>query len=260
MRIAILALIAALVASGGAAAQQDSSAPAGTSWAADQKLLADVESAAHASGILSVASHAQDMEQALAKAEFTYRDGDAVYILTDGAGEAMIASVVAGKAAGVKTVTTLDNPYPYIALYLGSYYDETGKYDDAVRVMDLGLAASAISGMSLGEGRPLLFTERGEALNQLRRFDDALANFNEALKIDNLATGIHAHLLRGRGYTYTELGRLDDAEADYKQSLLLEPGNAGAEHELGYIDGLRKGAMPTKGNLTPLQPPAGGAH
>ena len=63
-------------------------------------------------------------------------------------------------------------------------------------------------------------------------------------------------MLRNRGYALTELRRLDEAQAAYEASLTLDPANALAENELRYIASLKAGAAPTKGVIfMPNRPP-----
>ena len=228
----------------------------GMPWDADQALLKQAWSAMQSQGIQSVAPFAPRIEQALTDAQLTYRIGDTTYVLVDGVGEGMIASTVAssGKNASGTTVT-IDSPYPMLGLLLGSYYDEIGKSDDAVRVIDLALSKHAVGGVDVGDMRPPLMVERGEALVQLKRVDEALKSFDGALAEKDLDPSLRAHALRGRGYALTELGRLDDAEAAYRESLKDEPGSATAKHELDYIARLKAGKTPTQGELTPLQKP-----
>jgi tetratricopeptide (TPR) repeat protein len=257
--IATVTFVIALIALP-AAANADDTAPSGGAqpWEQSQALLKEVQQAVQAGGIRAIESRAAEMEKALAAAQLTYQIGDTTYVLTDGIAEAIVAMamVTSDKAKGGRKVVALDNPYPGIALYLGSYYDEIGKPDQGVRVLDVGLSQAAVSGLELGESRPMLLTEKGEALVALKRAADALAVFEEGLKIDDLEPHIHAHLYRGRGFALTELGRLDEAEEAYRASLRLEPDNSTGLHELAYIAGLRKGGNSTLPALQPLQLPS----
>jgi tetratricopeptide (TPR) repeat protein len=245
-----------LLAAPAAGSEEDRPSASGQPWEKDELLLKDADAAIEAGGILALKSRAGALETALAGGQLTYQVGDTAYILSDGAAESLIAlSMSAGdKSAGAHKAIVVHNPYPRIALYLGSYYDEIGKPDEALRVLDLGLSRSAISGIEIGETRPYLLLERGESLLALKRAADALADFDEGLKTDDLDPKIHAHFDRGRGFALTELGRLDQAEAAYQASLQLEPNNPTALHELGYIQGLRKGAMPLPPGLQSVQP------
>ncbi len=230
------------------------------SWHEAQDLLKTVLTEIQSGGIFAVKAHSDQMEQALAAAPAqlvtTAPDGSET-VLADGLAEALIASATLAKAkptAPVK-ISTFDNPYPLIALYLGSYYNEIEKPDDALRVLNAGLAASVVTGIDVGAHRPLLLTERGAAFAALKRWQDSLDSEDEALKEGaDLAPSMIAHIQRGRGFALTELGRLDDAEAAYRESLKLQPGDQRAASELQYIARLRAGAPPTKPYLAPVQP------
>jgi tetratricopeptide (TPR) repeat protein len=260
-RVATIAFAIALIALPVAANADDTAPSAGAQpWEQSQALLKEVQQAVQAGGIRAIEPRAAEMEKALASAQLTYQVDDTTYVLTDGIAESIVAMamVTSDKSNGPRKVVAVDNPYPGVALYLGSYYDEIGKPDQGVRVLDAGLSLSAVSGIELGESRPMLLTEKGEALVALKRAADALAVFDEGLKIDDLEPHIHAHLHRGRGFALTELGRLDEAEEAYRASLRLEPDNSTALHELAYIASLRKGANSTVPALQPLQPPSSG--
>jgi tetratricopeptide (TPR) repeat protein len=168
----------------------------------------------------------------------------------------MLAMAAAGadKSSGVTATDALDNPYPKMSFYLGTYYDEIDKPAEALRVLDAGLAASVVPDLDLGSDRALVLVERGAALMALRRWQDVLDNEDRALKIDDLENPVKARLYRGRGYALTELGKLDDADDAYEESLNLDPGSDLAKNELSYIAGLKHGAPPlAAGSLTKVQ-------
>jgi tetratricopeptide (TPR) repeat protein len=138
------------------------------------------------------------------------------------------------RGAGPKSALVCKgNPYAVAGFYLGSYLNETGRYDEALAALNLGLEAAPNS--------PGLISERNAAFFGLHRFDDALASARRGLEIANLAPEDHARLLRNLGNALTELKRLDEAEQAYRDSLKLEPGNALALNELRYIAQLRRG-------------------
>ena len=226
-------------------------------WVQAKAVLTATQNDFSQNGIQSVANHVNDLEQALANGDkaFTASDpGDGpVVVLADGPAESLIVTAMAGKIAETtkRQVETIANPYPLIGLYLGSYYNEIGRNDDAVRVLDRAIKLSAAPEMRLGQTLPLLLSERGAALAQLRRWDDALADYDDGLKIETMADESRARLYRGRGYALTELNRLDEAEQAYNESLKLAPGNPLATHELQYIAKLKAGAPRSPpGNLT----------
>jgi len=177
-------------------------------------------------GIMPVRAHVRDLEQVLADARADSRPW----------------------SAG-KSVAAASDSYRRVSFYLGSYYDEIGKPAEAVRVLDAGLALPTVKGAP-SETQPFLIAERGAALNALRRFPEALANFEAGLKLEGLEDRYRARLLRGRGFALTELGRLDEAEASYRDSLKIDPDSPVAPRELQYIARLRAGAPATAVQLT----------
>lgn len=237
---------------------QDRAAPAGEPWVAAQELLAQAFNGMQQDGFRGVARHALAIEKSLDEAAPLFpvsaaANGDIV-VLTDGTTETLMALAPAPEDAG-KRRTALENPYPLLGLLLGSLYVEVGRPDDALRVLDLGLSLSPLPGARLGRTVPGLISERGAALNALKRYGDSLANYEDGLKITSLSVIDQGRLHRGRGYALTELGRLDDAEAAYREALKLDPKDTRAQHELLYIAGLRAGRPATEGYLS-TQPPA----
>jgi tetratricopeptide (TPR) repeat protein len=225
-------------------------ADSATPWSDDETLIKQVMQDVQTNGVMAIDRRRSDMEQALAGAKHsTELAAAAGYVLTDGLGDTLTALAAASKAG--KTATAVANPYPMIALALGSYYNETVRTDDALRVLEIGIALDP-----LAETTQALYIERGNALVVVKRFDAALANGDEALKLTSLDPRVKAHVQRERGYALTELGRLDEAVAAYNDSLKDDPGNATAQRELAYIAQLKTGAKPTpSGGLVPLQQP-----
>ncbi len=115
-----------------------------------------------------------------------------------------------------------------------------GSYLNEVRRYDDALAALDI-GVEAAPSSPVLFSERDAALMGLRRWDDVLTSARRGLNVPNLAPGDRARLLRNLGYALTELQRLDEAQQAYQDSLQLDPGNALSLNELRYIAGLKAG-------------------
>jgi tetratricopeptide (TPR) repeat protein len=235
-------------------------APSRPPWSIDTTLERTTMGAVQSGGIRAVQDHLADLETALARAQDTIAQAGAGegtrFVLTDGLAQTLIgmAAVATDKAHPAKGVA-VPNPYPQIALLLGSYYDEVGRPGDAVRVLDLGIASDKILGID-GDTGPILKGERANALMTLKRFDEALAGYDDALSTKDLPPEARAHLLRGRGYALTELGRLDDAESAYRESLTLQPGNQTAQNELEYIARLRRdGGAKVPGTLKPLEMP-----
>ena len=104
-------------------------------------------------------------------------DGSAV-ILIDGPAEELIV-LAAIKKAQVKA-KILSTPFPRMALYLGSYYNEAGKPGDALRVLALGIKREGDGGY--GQMLPLLFNEKSIAHAALKQWGEALADSEERLR------------------------------------------------------------------------------
>lgn len=79
------------------------------------------------------------------------------------------------------------------------------------------------------EQKNILIQAEGELLSEEKRYDDALAIYNEALK-DNY----DADLLYSRAMLAEKMGRLDILEADLKVILERDPKNSQALNALGY--------------------------
>lgn len=229
-------------------------------WEAALDVVKAANAALDKGGITGLLPLIGDMEAALEGADAAYAATDTgsgpIYVLTDGTTEMLLklAAVAAAQekadnaAVGRKTVAVV-NPYSILSLYLGSYYNEIGRHEEAVRVLDRGLALNAAHGSEFAETLPSLISERAVALAQLKRFPEALEGYESGLRLPGVEDRDKARMLRGRGYVLTELGRLDEAEAAYQESLKLEPGNRIALNELEYIKGLRAGGEKTPGGL-----------
>jgi len=145
-------------------------------------------------------------------------------ILTDGGGESLPAMAIASKNG--KSAIAVANPYPFLALYLGSYYNEAGQSEDALRVLTLGLTLFVTDGDThLGRRWAPLMYERGTALIALKRFDEVLAVYDELLKQPDLDKAIQARIGVGQGDL--PLGRLLHLRSDLVEALdlCLDPGN-----------------------------------
>ncbi len=159
--------------------------------------------------------------------------------------------VAAGNKKGpARDTRAVENPYIRASFYLGTYYNEIGKPLDALRVLDAGLALpQPAAGMAVGDHLPVIISERGGALVKLKRLADALADYDMGLKLVGLQDRPRALLLRDKGFALTEMGRLDDAEKSYRDSLAVDPNNPTAARELAYIAKLRAGGAPTGAQL-----------
>jgi tetratricopeptide (TPR) repeat protein len=177
------------------------------------------------------------------------------YVLTDGPTDTLFSLVATAAAsdknpgASGKKAVAVNNPYPPISLYIGSYYNEIGRFEDALRALDRGLALYSTHGVEFGMHQPGLVSERAIALARLNRLPEALTAYEDGLKLAGIDDGGRARMHRGRGYVLTEMGRLDEAEAAYRESLKLEPDNKIAKGELDYIARLRAGGSTVPGSV-----------
>src|ERR1700683_4044464 len=129
-------------------------ASAAQPWVTDQELAKTVWADIQSGGILGVAPHVADIEKALANAPQSIAAAMAnkgtSFVLTDGPGDTLLqmaaVSAAQQKSGNAVHVVAVENPYPAIGFFLGSYYNEIGKFDDAVRVLDEGLASSGLQG------------------------------------------------------------------------------------------------------------------
>jgi tetratricopeptide (TPR) repeat protein len=220
-------------------------------WQEAQALAIATQADLRKGGIVAIQAHVPDLEQSLAHADRSFASAqsgnDAIYVLTDGQAEAAMAAANSARIPGAagRKVVAVGNPYPILILLLASYYNEVRKSADALRVLDAGLALpTAVPGVAMGATLPALVTERGVALNALKRWPEALAAYDGGLTIANLKDTDRGRMLRGRGFALTELGRLDEAEKSYRDSLISDPNNALALRELNYIANIRSGRSP----------------
>lgn len=249
MRRLVAGGLFALIAVCGASAKEQP-------WAEDMSLLETAVARIPADGVVSLASYVDDLEKALARAKkseaLAAKNG---IVLTDGTAHTLLALMASRSDAAHTSVMAVDDPYPLIGFYLGSYYNEIHEPDEALRVLDAGLALEDET-LGMGETLPALISERGAALNELKRFADSLANFDKGLALAGLEDTDRARLYRGRGFALTELGRLDEAEEAYRKSLTCQPNHPGALNELQYIEGLRHGAKAKEPSISiPKAPP-----
>jgi protein O-GlcNAc transferase len=75
------------------------------------------------------------------------------------------------------------------------------------------------------------YLNRGNALKELRRLDDALGCYNKAITLQSNLVDAHAN----RGVVLYYLGRLDEALASYDRTITLKPDNAETYNNRGGV-------------------------
>lgn len=214
-------------------------------WQQATDLLKLVNDDLQKGGLQALQPRVAEIEKALAEAQtgIIKIDDEHGIVLVDGLAETLTAMAAASEAGkqghGVHQVEALPNPYPMLSFYLGAYYNEVGRFEDAIRVFDRGLSLYFAPTMTLGQSAPLIFNEKAYALTALKRWDDVLALCDEALKLEDAAPENRARSFRNRGYALVELGRFDEAEEAYREALKVLPGDPKSLGELEYIRRLR---------------------
>lgn len=235
-------------------------AAAARPWEPARVVLDSAVATLKAGGIRAIEPQVFELETALAKAPEAIakaRSEPNRVWLVDGLPEMMGAALQAGpaNAGAAPPPSVLENPYPLISMILGSYYVEMRRPDDALRVLEAGLALPpAVPGLPRSMV-PALSAERANALGLMGRWQDALVAWERALRLPELRDPVKARILRGRGVALIELKRLNEAEQSFRSALALEPGNASAQNELAYIAALRAGRPAVKPDLRTGTPP-----
>jgi tetratricopeptide (TPR) repeat protein len=212
-------------------------------WMQAGALIATTIADVQKSGGDGMKAHVPELEAALAAGAELFPpqvtpDGKLV-ILVDGPTEAVVAQGL--RPPDNIAIMTAPNPYPQIGLMLAFYYNEAGRPQDALRVIDATIKLSALSELHLGAKLSALLTESSAAYVTMEHWGESLVAADAALEASQTDPD-KARSFRSRGFALVELGRLDDAEAAYRDSLRLEPDNGLAKEEMGYIARLRTGA------------------
>lgn len=208
-----------------------------------QALLQAVEKDLLTGGLQALQPRVGEIERTLEAVKDTPIEvsGDTITVPVDGQMEILFAITAARKFHPNKQAAIVDNPYPRLALYLASYYNEVHRPKDAIRILTVSPRLFAAPDLRAGSTLPDLMSELAIAHADLKDFTKSLAIYDDALTIETMPDSNRARLHRGRGFALIELGLLDEAEAAYRKSLELAPGNKVALNELNYIASLRKG-------------------
>jgi tetratricopeptide (TPR) repeat protein len=94
-----------------------------------------------------------------------------------------------------------------------------------------GCTAAIQSGQWSGKDLALVFNNRGNAYSDKNDYDRAIADFNEAIRLDPK----YAFPYDGRGKAYYSKNDLNHAFADFDQAIRLDPKFAGAYNNRGNV-------------------------
>ena len=217
-----------------------------------RRALADAQK----SGAKALRRHRAALREVLDEAPAAYPkyevEGQDWTVRTFALAETILLMAAAGKSAkeGGEPIRLIVQPnlYPEVALLLGSEAVERGDYADAIAQMDRGLALQPAHGG--------LVVEKASALSAQGRAAEAYALVEGALRSGDLGVVPYVPiLLRQKGFALIELDRLDEAKAAYEAALTLEPESKLAKSQLAYIAGLQKGAPQDEPRLQPSEPP-----
>ena len=207
-------------------------------WLKDNKTINATVRDVHVNGMPAVGSHVAELEKSLAGAKRAMEiaaagDAKTVIVLVPDPGDQAPDEVKKSAAAAKKRLIVEPNPYLEIAFFLASYYDLNNKPADALRVIDLALA---LPGSETNPHRFDLLSKRGAELGNLKRWPEALAAYDEALKNKDAAVSVRAYMERGRGMALYELGRKSEAKDAYLEALKLVANDPQAKKDLEYIE------------------------
>jgi tetratricopeptide (TPR) repeat protein len=190
-------------------------------WVEDNTTINVTVKAVQAGGMEAVGPHVADLEKALARAKESIDlaavgDKEHMFVLLNDPDDAPTDAQQEAAAKAKKTLLSDPNPYLEIAFFLASYYDLQKKPEDALRVIDVALA---LPGSETNPHRFDLLSKRGAELGALKRWPEALAAYDAALKNEDSPPSVRAYMDRGRGMALFELGRKAEAKDAYLEAL-----------------------------------------
>lgn len=220
-------------------------------WEAATDLVFAASMAVDKGGFKAAGPFIPQLERALAEADQSYKAAlsqpDVLYLLVDGP----IETKMANDATKIRSygenrpVSLVRTPYPLISIIVGQYYVASGRFGDALKVLDTGLnLPSPFADERVSEARPTFLTERAASLRGLARVPEAMATLDDALSIGWADDPIKARILRMKAVLLIDLAELDAAEELLRASMKIEPANPIAIRELKYISYLRAGGKP----------------
>jgi tetratricopeptide (TPR) repeat protein len=109
------------------------------------------------------------------------------------------------------------------------YNNRGATYNDLGRYEDA--LADYAQAIHLNPAFALAHNNRGNTYHALGQYEDTLADFAQAIRLNPA----YAEAYNNRGTTYDDLGRYEDALADYAQAIRLNPASAKAYFNCGAL-------------------------
>lgn len=212
-------------------------------WNEDEKAVAAAREAALAGGVTALTPYIPQLRAVLDRAPASYPQvstfGPVVTVRADNEEDAARLFEAAAPNAPRGAMSFQFNTYGVAAFMQAAWFNNQNRPEEALAVADRGLA--------LQPRNVNLVMEKGVALTLLERPAEALAVLDDWLASAAPASkSERGMLLQNRGSALTELNRLDEAEQAYREALRLDPGHPNALEQLDYIASLRAGG-PRKG-------------
>lgn len=124
----------------------------------------------------------------------------------------------------VRTALAQQPDYIDYYLYLGSFYEELERYQDALQVFQEGLSKDNTNGR--------LYFRAGVVYDKMGRKDQSIAAMKNVLRL----TPNDAEALNYLGYTYADMGiNLDEAEMLIQSALKIKPDDGYITDSLGWV-------------------------
>ena len=174
---------------------------------------------------LEIASLSDDVPLPLLSAGMASMAGDAAqYEAKLAEGLALHQQGKLAEAREIYTVILAGNPRHFDSLnLLGCMAGQAGDYLTALEFFEKAIAVKADS--------PATFYNHGNALQQLKRLEEAVISYDQALVLKPDFTGAHIN----RGNVLKERKRLDEALISYDQALAFKPDSAEAFYNRGIV-------------------------
>lgn len=116
---------------------------------------------------------------------------------------------------------SLKSDYAHAYAGLGEVYNKKGLFKES--------AAAYRRAGELDASDPILLGNLGNALYQIKEYEEALKHFNRALEINPASAGNYSN----RGVTLMTLGRTKEAIRDLRKAVALDPAIAEPQNNLG---------------------------